>query len=62
LTLLSVLSCGDDPDVRTMEIMRDMLTREGPLNQGQFRKLITEKLEVGKDKSLKLIRKGTGTY
>lgn len=42
--------------------MRDMLTREGPLNQGQFRKLITEKLEVGKDKSLKLIRKGTGTY
>jgi hypothetical protein len=45
-----------------MEIMRDMLTREGPLNQGQFRKLITEKLEVGKDKSLKLIRKGTGTY
>ncbi len=51
----------DDPDDETMKIMRDILSKEGPLKQKEFRKTLEEKLEMKKSRIFKLLRKGTGT-
>lgn len=50
-----------DPDDETMKIMRDILSKEGPLKQKEFRKVLEEKLEMKKSRIFKLLRKGTGT-
>jgi len=42
--------------------MQDILTREGPLKQGDFRKVIGDKLEMKKNRILKLFKRGTGTF
>lgn len=52
----------DDPDDETMKIMRDILSKEGPLKQKDFRKILEDKLEMKQRRIFKLFKKGIGTY
>lgn len=55
-------STKDDPDVETMKIMRNILDREGPLKQKDFRRYLEDKLEMKQRRIFKLFKKGVGTY
>lgn len=52
----------EDPDVSTMKIMANILQKEGPLNQKEFRATLEDKLEMKKVRIFKLLKKGTGTF
>ena len=51
-----------DPDLRAMEKMRDILEAEGVLNTKSFVKEVTEKFDWGSGRIKKLIKKGTGSF
>jgi archaellum biogenesis ATPase FlaH len=53
----------EDPDIKTMQKMADILKKEGkPLNQKEFKELLEKILEMKKARIFKLLKKGTGTF
>lgn len=55
-------SFREDPDLKIMKRMQDILKKEEPLNQTIFQDVLEDKLGMKRAQIFKLLKKGTGTF